>query len=149
MVAGVTGLSPQMASRHVALLAVLKLVPRWVATLLVRTGLIYRISPVFRVAATSHSDAVARLTADPDLRALLSYLFYGQGCHDREGVSRQGGHRGDGGDLCPSRGRGVVTGDGSIAIGLGGVAVGQIVSRYRRAVSDGEGCTATVRAMSR
>lgn len=85
-VAGVTGLSPQMASRHVALLAVLKLVPRWVAALLVRTGLIYRISPVFRVAATSHSDAVARLTADPDLRALLSYLFYGQGCHDSKGA---------------------------------------------------------------
>lgn len=90
--AGVTGLSPQMASRHVALLAVLKLVPRWVAALLVRTGLIYRISPVFRVAATSHSDAVARLTADPDLRALLSYLFYGwgvaigRGCRDREGI---------------------------------------------------------------
>ncbi|PKK19107.1 all-trans-retinol 13,14-reductase-like [Columba livia] len=72
----------KMASRHVALLAVLKLVPRWVATLLVRTGLIYRISPVFRVAATSHSDAVARLTADPDLRALLSYLFYGTAPRD-------------------------------------------------------------------
>lgn len=69
----------QMASRHVALLAVLKLVPRWLAALLVRTGLIYWISPVFRMAATSHSEAVARLTADRDLRALLSYLFYGQG----------------------------------------------------------------------
>lgn len=69
----------QMASRHVALLAVLKLVPRWLAALLVRTGLIYWISPVFRMAATSHSEAVARLTADHDLRALLSYLFYGQG----------------------------------------------------------------------
>ncbi|KAK2536089.1 hypothetical protein Q9233_003298 [Columba guinea] len=72
----------KMASRHVALLAVLKLVPRWVAALLVRTGLIYWISPVFRVAATSHSDAVARLTADPDLRALLSYLFYGTAPRD-------------------------------------------------------------------
>ncbi|XP_071674095.1 all-trans-retinol 13,14-reductase-like isoform X3 [Patagioenas fasciata] len=72
----------KMASRHVALLAVVKLVPRWVAALLVRTGLIYRISPVFRLAATSHSDAVARLTADPDLRALLSYLFYGTAPRD-------------------------------------------------------------------
>ncbi|KAM9255138.1 all-trans-retinol 13,14-reductase-like [Cariama cristata] len=67
----------KMASRHVALLAVLKLVPRWVAALLVRTGLLCWISPVFRMAATSHSEAVARLTADRDLRALLSYLFYG------------------------------------------------------------------------
>uniref|UniRef100_A0A8B9NEA2 All-trans-retinol 13,14-reductase n=1 Tax=Accipiter nisus TaxID=211598 RepID=A0A8B9NEA2_9AVES len=56
-----------------------RLVPRWLAALLVRTGLIYWISPVFRMAATSHSEAVAQLTADHDLRALLSYLFYGQG----------------------------------------------------------------------
>ncbi|XP_069642672.1 all-trans-retinol 13,14-reductase-like [Haliaeetus albicilla] len=72
----------KMASRHVALLAVLKLVPRWLAALLVRTGLIYWISPVFRMAATSHSEAVARLTADRDLRALLSYLFYGTAPRD-------------------------------------------------------------------
>lgn len=68
----------QMASRHVALLALLKMVPRWLAALLLRTGLVHRISPVFRMAATGHSEAVARLTADQDLRALLSYLFYGQ-----------------------------------------------------------------------
>uniref|UniRef100_A0A663EYC7 Amine oxidase domain-containing protein n=1 Tax=Aquila chrysaetos chrysaetos TaxID=223781 RepID=A0A663EYC7_AQUCH len=72
----------KMASRHVALLAVLKMVPRWLAALLVRTGLIYWISPVFRLAATSHSEAVARLTADRDLRALLSYLFYGTAPRD-------------------------------------------------------------------
>ncbi|XP_069732922.1 all-trans-retinol 13,14-reductase-like [Phaenicophaeus curvirostris] len=72
----------KMASRHVALLAVLKLVPRWLAALLVRTGLIYHISPVFRMAATSHSEAVAQLTADPDLRALLCYLFYGTAPRD-------------------------------------------------------------------
>ncbi|XP_075027500.1 all-trans-retinol 13,14-reductase-like [Calonectris borealis] len=72
----------KMASRHVALLAVLKMVPRWLATLLVRTGLIYWISPVFRLAATSHSEAVARLTDDRDLRALLSYLFYGSAPQD-------------------------------------------------------------------
>ncbi|XP_075631301.1 LOW QUALITY PROTEIN: all-trans-retinol 13,14-reductase-like [Balearica regulorum gibbericeps] len=72
----------KMASRHVALLAVLKMVPRWLAALLVRTGLIYCVSPVFRMAATSHSEAVARLTADRDLRALLSYLFYGTAPRD-------------------------------------------------------------------
>ncbi|XP_054080464.1 all-trans-retinol 13,14-reductase-like [Rissa tridactyla] len=72
----------KMASRHVALLAVLKMVPRWLATFLVRTSLIYWISPVFRMAATSHSEAVARLTGDRDLRALLSYLFYGTAPQD-------------------------------------------------------------------
>lgn len=69
----------QVASRHVALLALVKLLPRWLVTVLLRTGLLHRLSPVFRMAATSHSQAVAQLTADRDLRALLSYLFYGQG----------------------------------------------------------------------
>uniref|UniRef100_A0A8B9C8U1 Retinol saturase n=1 Tax=Anser brachyrhynchus TaxID=132585 RepID=A0A8B9C8U1_9AVES len=72
----------KMASRHVALLALLKMVPRWLAALLLRTGLVHRISPVFRMAATSHSEAVARLTADQDLRALLGYLFYGTAPRD-------------------------------------------------------------------
>uniref|UniRef100_A0A8B9SSX8 Amine oxidase domain-containing protein n=1 Tax=Anas platyrhynchos TaxID=8839 RepID=A0A8B9SSX8_ANAPL len=72
----------KLASRHVALLALLKLVPRWLAALLLRTGLVHRISPVFRMAATGHSEAVARLTADQDLRALLSYLFYGTAPRD-------------------------------------------------------------------
>ncbi|KAM8795383.1 all-trans-retinol 13,14-reductase-like [Eudromia elegans] len=72
----------KLAARHVALLALLKMVPMWLVTVLVRTGLIYRISPVFRMAATSHSEAVAGLTADGDLRALLSYLFYGTAPRD-------------------------------------------------------------------
>ncbi|XP_062451344.1 all-trans-retinol 13,14-reductase-like [Rhea pennata] len=72
----------KLAARRVALLAVLKMVPLWLVTFLVRTGLIYWISPIFRMAATSHSEAVARLTADGDLRALLSYLFYGTAPRD-------------------------------------------------------------------
>ncbi|KAM9520935.1 all-trans-retinol 13,14-reductase-like isoform 2-T2 [Guaruba guarouba] len=72
----------KVASRHVALLAVLKMVPRCLATLLVRTGLIYWISPVFRMATTSHSEAVARLTDNRDLRALLCYFFYGTAPED-------------------------------------------------------------------
>ncbi|XP_050571486.1 all-trans-retinol 13,14-reductase-like [Cygnus atratus] len=72
----------KMASRHVALLALLKMVPRWLAALLLRTGLVHRISPVFRMAATNHSEAVARLTANQDLRALLGYLFYGTAPRD-------------------------------------------------------------------
>uniref|UniRef100_A0A8C4J178 All-trans-retinol 13,14-reductase-like n=1 Tax=Dromaius novaehollandiae TaxID=8790 RepID=A0A8C4J178_DRONO len=71
-----------LAARRVALLAVLKMVPLWLATFLVRTGLVYWISPIFRMAATSHSEAVAQLTADGDLRALLSYLFYGTAPRD-------------------------------------------------------------------
>ncbi|XP_075299672.1 all-trans-retinol 13,14-reductase-like [Opisthocomus hoazin] len=72
----------KVASRHVALLALLKAVPRWLATLLLRCGLLDLLSPVLRMAATSHSEAVARLTADRDLRALLGYLFYGTAPRD-------------------------------------------------------------------
>ncbi|TRZ10630.1 hypothetical protein HGM15179_016471 [Zosterops borbonicus] len=68
----------KVASRHAALLALLKLSPGWLVTALLRSGLLPRLSPVFRMATTSHSRAAARLTANRDLRALLGYLFYGQ-----------------------------------------------------------------------
>ncbi|XP_064255709.1 LOW QUALITY PROTEIN: all-trans-retinol 13,14-reductase-like [Passer domesticus] len=72
----------QVASRHAALLALLKLSPRWLVAALLRSGLLPRLSPVFRLAATSHSQAAARLTANRDLRALFGYLFYGTAPRD-------------------------------------------------------------------
>ncbi|XP_064589494.1 all-trans-retinol 13,14-reductase-like isoform X1 [Zonotrichia leucophrys gambelii] len=72
----------KVASRHAALLALLKLSPRWLVTVLLRSGLLPRLSPVFRMAATSHSQAAARLTSNPDLRALFGYLFYGTAPRD-------------------------------------------------------------------
>uniref|UniRef100_A0A8C5TZ39 All-trans-retinol 13,14-reductase n=1 Tax=Malurus cyaneus samueli TaxID=2593467 RepID=A0A8C5TZ39_9PASS len=72
----------KVASRHAALLALLKLSPRWLVTLLLRLGLLPRLSPVFRMATTSHSQAVAQLTSNPDLRALFGYLFYGTAPRD-------------------------------------------------------------------
>ncbi|POI19296.1 hypothetical protein CIB84_016958 [Bambusicola thoracicus] len=53
------------------------MVPRWLAAVLLRSGMLHWLSPIFRMAASSHSQEVARLTANRDLRALLSYLFYG------------------------------------------------------------------------
>ncbi|PKU31309.1 maguk p55 subfamily member 2 isoform x2 [Limosa lapponica baueri] len=84
-VAFATALEEQFPAEKAAIkefMRLSKMVPRWLATFLVRTGLIYCISPVFRMAATSHSEAVAQLTADRDLRALLSYLFYGTAPRD-------------------------------------------------------------------
>uniref|UniRef100_A0A8C3Q9T7 Amine oxidase domain-containing protein n=1 Tax=Geospiza parvula TaxID=87175 RepID=A0A8C3Q9T7_GEOPR len=72
----------KVASRHAALLALLKLSPRWLVTALLRSGLLPRLSPVFRMATTSHSQAAARLTSNPDLRALFGYLFYGTAPRD-------------------------------------------------------------------
>ncbi|XP_062364039.1 all-trans-retinol 13,14-reductase-like [Cinclus cinclus] len=78
----VEGTLVMVASRHAALLALLKLSPRWLVTLLLRSGLLPRLSPVFRMATTSHSQAAARLTSNHDLRALFGYLFYGTAPRD-------------------------------------------------------------------
>ncbi|XP_009083422.1 PREDICTED: putative all-trans-retinol 13,14-reductase, partial [Acanthisitta chloris] len=72
----------KVASRHVALLVMLKLVPLWLAKLLLRSGLLHLLSPVFHIASTSHSQATEQLTNDLDLRALLGYLFYGTAPRD-------------------------------------------------------------------
>ncbi|CAM5137699.1 unnamed protein product [Natator depressus] len=67
----------KMAATRVPLLAILKMIPLWLATLLIRTGLIHWVSPVFKMADTSHSQVMERLTANKDLQVVLSYFFYG------------------------------------------------------------------------
>uniref|UniRef100_H3B1Q8 Si:ch1073-13h15.3 n=1 Tax=Latimeria chalumnae TaxID=7897 RepID=H3B1Q8_LATCH len=64
------------AAKGASLLAVLKMIPLWLSKLLIRTGLIYWISPVFRLAATSHSELLNDLTSNKDLQTVLTYLFY-------------------------------------------------------------------------
>nr|XP_020479141.1 putative all-trans-retinol 13,14-reductase [Monopterus albus] len=67
----------KLASRRMPLIATLKIIPFWLVNFLVRTGLLYRISSVFRLAANSHSDIISHLTQNKDLQALSAYLFYG------------------------------------------------------------------------
>ncbi|XP_037742972.1 all-trans-retinol 13,14-reductase-like [Chelonia mydas] len=67
----------KMAATRVPLIAILKMIPLWLATLLIRTGLIHWVSPVFKMADTSHSQVMERLTANKDLQVVLSYFFYG------------------------------------------------------------------------
>uniref|UniRef100_A0A3Q2XNY1 Putative all-trans-retinol 13,14-reductase n=1 Tax=Hippocampus comes TaxID=109280 RepID=A0A3Q2XNY1_HIPCM len=59
------------------LFASLKIVPYWLVNFLVWTGLLDRISTVFRLATTNHSEVISRLTKNKDLQALSAYLFYG------------------------------------------------------------------------
>lgn len=129
-----------MASRHAALLALLKLSPGWLVTALLRSGLLPRLSPVFRMATTSHSRAAARLTANRDLRALLGYLFYGQR------LSRQGGRQEEeGGGWYRGGGGGcVATGGATIAIRVGNRGGKGRVVTGRGRVKLREGCVATV-----
>lgn len=69
----------QLASKRTPLIAVLKIIPYWLVNFLVRTGLLYRMSSVFRLATTSHTEMMSRLTQNKDLQALSAYLFYGAG----------------------------------------------------------------------
>ncbi|XP_053194215.1 all-trans-retinol 13,14-reductase-like [Scomber japonicus] len=67
----------KLASRRTPLIATLKLIPYWLVNFLIRTGLLYRISSVFQLATTNHSEIMSRLTQNKDLQALSAYLFYG------------------------------------------------------------------------
>ncbi|XP_029996229.1 all-trans-retinol 13,14-reductase-like [Sphaeramia orbicularis] len=67
----------KLASRRTPLIAVLKMIPYWLVNFLIRTGLLNRISSVFCLATTGHSEMMSRLTKNKDLKALSAYLFYG------------------------------------------------------------------------
>ncbi|XP_051905619.1 all-trans-retinol 13,14-reductase-like [Hippocampus zosterae] len=67
----------KLASQRTPLFASLKIVPYWLVNFLVWTGLLDRISSVFRLATTNHSEVISRLTKNKDLQALSAYLFYG------------------------------------------------------------------------
>ncbi|NXA57330.1 RETST reductase, partial [Nothocercus julius] len=61
--------------RGTVLLLVLKLLPLPLARWLCRSGLLSRLSPFCRLATRSLQEVTAELTADPELRAVLSYIF--------------------------------------------------------------------------
>uniref|UniRef100_A0A6J0TN24 L-amino-acid oxidase n=1 Tax=Pogona vitticeps TaxID=103695 RepID=A0A6J0TN24_9SAUR len=63
--------------RHMPLIVILKMIPFWLSTFLIRWGIVHWISPVFRLLNTSHSKIIEQLTTNKDLRAIFSYLFYG------------------------------------------------------------------------
>uniref|UniRef100_A0A8D2IUB3 L-amino-acid oxidase n=1 Tax=Varanus komodoensis TaxID=61221 RepID=A0A8D2IUB3_VARKO len=62
---------------HVPWMSMLKMIPLWLSMFLIRWGLIHWFSPIFRLAATSQSEVVEKLTSNKDLRAIFSYFFYG------------------------------------------------------------------------
>ncbi|KAM6232089.1 all-trans-retinol 13,14-reductase isoform 1-T1 [Spheniscus humboldti] len=63
------------AGRGTVLVGVLKMIPRALATLLCRSGLLPRLSPFCRLASRSLKEVVDGLTADRELRAVFSYIF--------------------------------------------------------------------------
>ncbi|XP_003964437.1 all-trans-retinol 13,14-reductase-like [Takifugu rubripes] len=65
------------ASQQTPLVAILKIIPYWMVNFLVWTGFLDRISSVFSLAATTHSEIISRITKNKDLQTLSAYLFYG------------------------------------------------------------------------
>ncbi|NXW62658.1 RETST reductase, partial [Eurystomus gularis] len=57
------------------LLGILKMMPRALAMLLCRSGLLPRLSPFCRLASRSVKDVVDGLTTNPELRIVFSYIF--------------------------------------------------------------------------
>ncbi|XP_068118206.1 all-trans-retinol 13,14-reductase-like [Hyperolius riggenbachi] len=64
-------------SRHVGYVAMLKIMPQWLSLLMVRSGLLYWLSPVFRLSESSHTQVISELTSNKDLQTIFSYPFYG------------------------------------------------------------------------
>ncbi|XP_062993766.1 all-trans-retinol 13,14-reductase-like [Elgaria multicarinata webbii] len=67
----------KIVTAHMPLVVMLKMIPLWLSVFLIRWGLIHWISPVFRLASSSHSRVIEQLTTNKDLRAIFSYFFYG------------------------------------------------------------------------
>ncbi|NXK28804.1 RETST reductase, partial [Arenaria interpres] len=61
--------------RGTVLVGLLKMLPRALVALLCRSGLLPRLSPFCRLASCSLKEVVEGLTANPELRAVLSYIF--------------------------------------------------------------------------
>ncbi|NWX28160.1 RETST reductase, partial [Notiomystis cincta] len=63
------------ASRGIMLLGILKMLPRFLGRLLASSSLLPRLCPFSRLASRSLKEVVDGLTPNPELRAVLSYLF--------------------------------------------------------------------------
>ncbi|NWW76992.1 RETST reductase, partial [Climacteris rufus] len=63
------------ARRGSALLGILKMLPRFLAGLLVRSGLLPRLCSFAHLASRSLKEVVDGLTTNPDLRAVFCYIF--------------------------------------------------------------------------
>ncbi|XP_061445881.1 inactive all-trans-retinol 13,14-reductase-like isoform X4 [Rhineura floridana] len=67
----------KIAAKHAPWVSILKMIPMWLSMFLIQWGLLHWLSPVFRMASSSHSKVIEPLTTNKDLRALFSYFFYG------------------------------------------------------------------------
>ncbi|XP_062382106.1 inactive all-trans-retinol 13,14-reductase-like [Sardina pilchardus] len=67
----------KVSARKTFYLGLLKLMPRWMALLFLKSGIADRCSSVFRLATTGVTDWADQLTSNKDLQLMFNYLFIG------------------------------------------------------------------------
>ncbi|XP_030630929.1 inactive all-trans-retinol 13,14-reductase [Chanos chanos] len=67
----------KVCARKTHYLATLKLIPKWLALFLLKSGIADYCSSVFRLSASTAADVVSSLTSNKDLHIIFSYFFYG------------------------------------------------------------------------
>lgn len=67
----------KIAARRTPFLAILKLIPRWLALFLLKSGIANLCSSIFRLSSTSATEMNYRLTSNKDLHLIFCYIFYG------------------------------------------------------------------------
>ncbi|KAJ7984863.1 hypothetical protein DPEC_G00359190 [Dallia pectoralis] len=67
----------KVSAKHAPCLAILKLIPLWLALFLVKSGIASLVSSIFTLSDTPATDLVNTLTTNKDLHIVFGYLFYG------------------------------------------------------------------------
>ncbi|KAG5263041.1 hypothetical protein AALO_G00281800 [Alosa alosa] len=70
----------KMCARKTHLLPCLKLIPRWLALFLLKSGIADLYCNIFRLSGTSATTWADQVTSNKDLQVIFSYLFYGKTC---------------------------------------------------------------------
>ncbi len=69
---------PQVTAKKIHYLAILKLLPAWLALFLLRSGIADFCSSIFRLSGSNATEVNNRLTTNKDLHLIFSYFFYGE-----------------------------------------------------------------------
>ncbi|XP_043086966.1 inactive all-trans-retinol 13,14-reductase [Puntigrus tetrazona] len=67
----------KVTARQIPFLAVLKLIPEWLALFLLKSGIANLFSSIFRLSVSNATEVNNRLTSNKDLHLIFSYFFYG------------------------------------------------------------------------
>ncbi|KAL0983788.1 hypothetical protein UPYG_G00132820 [Umbra pygmaea] len=67
----------KVAAKHTYYLAVLKMIPQWLALFLLKSGIAKLFSSIFALSGTQATEMVNTFTTNKDLHIIFGYLFYG------------------------------------------------------------------------